>query len=343
MHNIIGKYSVLFLFSLVSLCSSAQEFNIKDNEKERVEHKNTHLGVVDDKTKIFLRGTFNKWGLDNAFRRVDEGIYVIENVVVFNGRHGMKVGSEDWKTVDVGGNNGSVKLGEEYQLEIGGDNLFVEGISGSQTMFLSRITLDINKLTILMERASDMHPHISLSYADDTEFMTDEMEIGVSFNPDVHMGRIIVEGANGKRDISVKDNVSISIGKGEPVNSTITVICQATAQNGTANNDTIRYVKSERTGVFVYFDAPDSWIVPYCYLWSLRGDQNYPWPGEKMHWDGETLINGKVGWWKIEVSNRYADFGEVIFNNGSTLQSSDDLSMNGVSMSFDETGWREVK
>lgn len=321
---------------------SAQDIKVKDINREREESRVTKLGDIDESTAIYLRGSFNQWGTTTPFKRVADGIYCIEDITLLNGRDGMKIGSEDWKTVDLGGAMEDMKIGEENGLEIGGKNLYVSGISGQQTIRFSKITLDIKKMTLKAEKSEFMHPHISLDAVDDTEFMTEEMSINVSFNLDTESGEIRVIGKNTQRSIVVKNNVAISIGKGEPAGSTIDVISIAKASDGTTSADTMHYVKSEPTGIYVYFNNPSDWEGTYCYLWSLRGDQNYPWPGEKMEWDGETEIAGKKGWWKTQVSKRYSDFGEVIFNNNDALQTAEDLSMDGESMVYDGVEWKKL-
>lgn len=338
MKNLITTIAI----AAISICTSAQDIKIKDINKEREGNKVTELGAIDENTIIYLRGSFNNWDTSIPFKRISDGIYCIEDITLFNGRDGMKIGSEDWKTVDVGGIEKELPLGTDNKLKVGGENIFISGISGQQTIRLSKITLDINKMTIKAEKASKMYPHISLDVLDDTEFMTDEMLVNVSFNLDTESGSIKVIGKNTQRDILVKNNVSIKLGKQEPTNSTIEVICTANASDGTTATDTIRYVKSEATGIYVYFNNPSNWENTYCYLWSLRGDQNYPWPGEKMEWDGEIEINGQKGWWKTQVSKRYSDFGEVIFNNNDGLQTAEDLSMDGEAMVYDGIEWKKL-
>ncbi len=331
---------ILFLFS--TFYASAQDLKVKDIQREREETKATKLGDIDDQTVIYLRGTFNGWGIETPFTRVANGIYRIENITLFNGRDGMKIASEDWKIVDIGGINSSMIINGTTQLVVGGENLFIEGLEGQQTVQFSSLLLDLNRMTLVAEKSKDMHPHISLDTPDDTEFMTEEMPVKVSFNLDTEYGEIIVVGKNHKREILVQNNVIVNIGKGEPVNNTIDVISIARSNDGVVNTDTVHYVKSEPTGVYVYFNNPDAWEECYCYLWSLRGDHNYPWPGAKMEWDGETIINGKRGWWKTHVSNRYSDYGEVIFNNNDMLQTAEDLSMEGESMVYDGIEWKKL-
>lgn len=335
-------FIAIAIFFLSVIYTNAQDLKIKNVQREREETKATKLGYIDDNTVIYLRGTFNEWGIETPFTRIANGVYRIENITLFNGRDGMKIASDDWKIVDIGGVNSTMIIDGTTSLVVGGDNLFIDGLGAQQTVQFSSLILDLNSMTLVTEKSKDMHPHISLDTPDDTEFMTDEMPVRVSFNLDTDNGEVIVVGKNHKRDILVRNNVVVNVGKDEPVNTTIDVICIARSNDGTVNTDTVHYVKSEPTGIYVYFNNPEGWKDCYCYLWSLRGDHNYPWPGEKMEWDGETIINGKRGWWKTHVSNRYSDYGEVIFNNNDMLQTAEDLSMEGESMVYDGIEWKKL-
>ena len=327
---------------LVSLVAKSQDLNLKDTRAEEVAKRATHLGQIDENTRIYLRGSVNRWGLSDAFMRVSEGVYVIENYTLYNGRDGLKIASEDWKTVDLGGEGISFKVDEPNPLKIGGENIFVDGIEDQQVIKLRKITLDLNKMTLMLEKSTKKYPHISLNYPTDTEFMTDEFLIQPSFNADVAEGLIKILGKNSEKTIVVKNNENVRIGKDEPYNSELTVITLAVASDGIVMSDTTIFVKSAPTGIYVYFNNAAQWKTPYCYLWNMRGDRNLPWPGEAMQWDDNVVVGGKKGWWKTQVSSRYAEFGEVIFNNNATLQTDDDLSMEGESMYYDGKNWKKI-
>lgn len=339
------KRVILLLSFIMTLSLSySQDLKLKDTARKEVdEERLTKLGEITETTQIYLRGTFNQWLTTNSFNRVSDGVYEMNGVTLYNGRHGIKVGSEDWKVVDLGGNGQPIVPDEDYPISVGGENIFISGIEGQANIYIGRIVVDLNRMIMRMERDTRRHPHLVLNYPDDTEFMTDKMMVHVSFNPDAVKGSIKIEGKEHVRIINVEHGDSLAIGQDEPYNTTISIVSIAVAEDGTMISDTVRYVKSEPTGVYVYFNNPAGWEKPYCYLWSLRGDQNYAWPGEAMEWDAEKVINGQKGWWKTMVSNRYADYGEVIFNNNATLQTDIDLSMEGTSMYFDGKDWQSCE
>lgn len=334
---------ILFLATLIcSLVANAQDVKLKDTRQEELSKRATQLGNIDENTKIYLRGSLNRWEIVDEFVRIADGVYIIENYVIFNGRDGFKIASSDWHTVDLGGLGTNFKTGEPNSLKIGGDNIFIDGISGGQSIRLSRIVLDLNQLTLTLEKSVSKYPRISLNYPNDTEFMTNDITIVPTFNPDVVKGMIKIVGKVGQQVIEVKSNEPLRIGANEPFETTITLVLIAIADDGVVRTDTVCLQKSEPTNVYVYFNNVAGWDVPYCYLWSLSGDRNYPWPGEPMQWDANVEINGQKGWWKTQVSKRYSDFGEVIFNNNETLQTDDDLSMEGTSMYYDGKNWKKV-
>ncbi len=336
------KTILLTIIAAISITTYSQNVNLKDTRQEELAKRATEIGQINDSTKVFLRGTLNSWGITNEMKRIGDGIYEIDNFVIYNGRDGWKIASEDWHTVDIGGFGEDFVVGTPNKVKIGGDNIFISGISGSQSIRLSKITLDLNNMTLTMQRSEHKYPRISIDYPDDTEFMTNEFVVTPSFNPDVAEGSVKVISNSGQRIVSVRDGEPITIGTNEPTETNITLITIAKANDGTVETDTTTFVKSAPTNIYVYFNNVANWQQPYCYLWSLRGDMNFPWPGEPMTWDADVVINGKRGWWKTQVSKRYSDYGEVIFNNDDTLQTSDDLSMDGSSMYYDGQTWGKV-
>ncbi len=337
------KNYLLALAAIISVTINAQNVKLRDTRQEELSKRATEMGQISDSTRIFLRGSLNHWGLSDEFTRVADGVYVIEDYIIFNGRDGWKIASEDWHTVDIGGFAAEFTTTQPNKVKIGGDNIFIEGIRGLQSIRLSKITLDLNQMTLTLERAKRKYPHISLNYPNDTEFMTNDFEVVPSFNPDVAEGVLKIIGSQREQQLNLRDGEPITIGANEPAETTITLITIAKATDGEVRTDTTTFRKSEPTGVYVYFNNVAGWAQPYCYLWSLRGDMNFPWPGEAMVWDADVVINGQKGWWKTQVSKRYSDFGEVIFNNDDNLQTSDDLSMDGVSMYYDGRTWGRVE
>jgi len=335
-------FSLILALSATFIAVQSQNTNIKDTRQEELLKRATTLGQIDETTKIYLRGSVNKWGLTDPFTRVSEGVYVLENFILINGRDGWKIASEDWHTVDIGGFGTEFTIDGINKVKVGGDNIFISGIQDQQAIKMNKIVLDLNKMIITFEKSKRKYPHISLNYPTDTEFMTDEFTIVPSFNADVADGMMKIIGKNINQTLTIKDRQPIKIGQGESFETTIMVVTLAIASDGIVRSDTTIFYKTTPTQIYVYFNNAVGWEKPYCYLWTLGGDRNCLWPGEQMQFDSEVVIDGQKGWWKLQVTKRYADFGEVIFNNNATLQTNDDLSMEGTSMYYDGQNWKKV-
>lgn len=88
-------------------------------------------GAMPDDTpeniEVFLRGTLNTWGTNLMMMPQEDGTYVIE---VPSLKDQFKIASEDWSTVNYGGDGvTSLKAGELYHLVsgVGGKNISVSG------------------------------------------------------------------------------------------------------------------------------------------------------------------------------------------------------------------------
>lgn len=73
---------------------------------------------------VFLRGSFNEWGLRDRLRSSGKNAYVAE-VTLHPGRHELKIGSEDFTEIDFGGAEGREDIGmnSPSHLEAVGTNL----------------------------------------------------------------------------------------------------------------------------------------------------------------------------------------------------------------------------
>ena len=107
------KTILLTIIAAISITTYSQNVNLKDTRQEELAKRATEMGQINDSTKVFLRGTLNSWGITNEMKRIGDGIYEIDNFVIYNGRDGWKIASEDWHTVDIGGFGGLFSAGTE--------------------------------------------------------------------------------------------------------------------------------------------------------------------------------------------------------------------------------------
>ncbi|MRW90488.1 serine hydrolase [Duganella sp. FT80W] len=79
-----------------------------------------------DAAAIFLRGDMNEWSVRDRMRK--EGGNYVAKVALAPGRYELKLGSEDWKTIDLGGlaDDQVLKLGEPHRVDSVGPNLSVD-------------------------------------------------------------------------------------------------------------------------------------------------------------------------------------------------------------------------
>lgn len=93
-----------------------------------------------DVAPIFLRGDMNEWGVRDRMQK--EGSNYVAKVALKPGRYEFKLGSEDWKTIDLGGlADGQVlKLGLPYSVDTVGPNLSVDIPASGTYLF----TLNVN-------------------------------------------------------------------------------------------------------------------------------------------------------------------------------------------------------
>ena len=91
-------------------------------------------------TTVYLRGAFNDWGPNSPMAYLDNGIYQID-VALEAGDYEFKAASEDWSTVNLGGEHAPlVSLEAPSYLVQGGDNLML-GIAAAGNY---RFALDAN-------------------------------------------------------------------------------------------------------------------------------------------------------------------------------------------------------
>jgi CubicO group peptidase (beta-lactamase class C family) len=80
-----------------------------------------------DTAAIYLRGDMNDWGVRDRLQKIAAGSYAA-TIELTPGRYGFKIGSEDFKTVDLGGleDDQQVALGAAQVMDAVGPNLSVE-------------------------------------------------------------------------------------------------------------------------------------------------------------------------------------------------------------------------
>lgn len=93
-----------------------------------------------DVAPIFLRGDMNEWGVRDRMRK--EGGNYVAKVALTPGHYQFKLGSEDWKTIDLGGlaDDQVLKLGVPYSVDTVGTNLSVDIPAPGTYLF----TLNVN-------------------------------------------------------------------------------------------------------------------------------------------------------------------------------------------------------
>lgn len=75
-------------------------------------------------TEIYVRGSMNDWGTTNAMTYDGQGYYFAE-IDLTAGDQAFKVASEDWETVNLGGDGSTYAVGESVALESPGNDVTV--------------------------------------------------------------------------------------------------------------------------------------------------------------------------------------------------------------------------
>ncbi len=107
---------------------------------------------------------------------------------------------------------------------------------------------------------------------------------------------------------------TFTIGTDAAYGDTIVVNWGATASDGTEVTGSATYYKIDPNAkVYVYYNNPNSWSSVSCYLYTAT--VNNAWPGTIMTYDSSLSINGKTGWWYMEVPTAYVN-GYAMFTDG---------------------------
>ncbi len=93
-----------------------------------------------DLAPIFLRGDMNQWGVRDQMRK--EGSNYVAKVALTAGRYAFKLGSEDWKTIDLGGlaEDQVLALGVPQRVDSVGTNLNVDIAASGTYLFTLNVS-----------------------------------------------------------------------------------------------------------------------------------------------------------------------------------------------------------
>lgn len=88
---------------------------------------------------IYLRGTFNGWGLTHPFTKQSDGSYVINNLNIERGEScKFKIGDENWSAVNLGGDaSRTLEIGKVYNLVEVGSNIDLPRDISNATMIVN--------------------------------------------------------------------------------------------------------------------------------------------------------------------------------------------------------------
>lgn len=105
-------------------------------------------------TTVYVRGTMNEWSTNDAMNYLGEGRYQVNLTLDADTSYEFKVASEDWSTVNFGGNDGAstVALNTAFSLVHNGANLmFTPSEAGNYLFIFDASNTDETPLTIRTE------------------------------------------------------------------------------------------------------------------------------------------------------------------------------------------------
>lgn len=107
---------------------------------------------------------------------------------------------------------------------------------------------------------------------------------------------------------------TFTIGSGTASGETITVSWGAMGQDNNEVTGNATFTKADPNAkVYVYYNNPNGWDNVNCYLY--KDEKNNAWPGVAMTYGTNININGKTGWWYLEVPGDYVT-GNVMMTDG---------------------------
>lgn len=114
--------------------------------------------------------------------------------------------------------------------------------------------------------------------------------------------------------VNFTGSTTFAIGAGVEYGTAITVKWGATGADGSEVTGSETYTKADPNAkVYVYYNNPNNWSNVSCYLY--KDNTNNAWPGTAMTYGANITINGKTGWWYMEVADAYTT-GQAIVTNG---------------------------
>lgn len=93
--------------------------------------------LIEKNTQVYVRGTFNNWGLNSAMYHNSDGTWTFENINLCKDDY-FKIASEDWTTVDYGADpkNAEIRPNEVFPLVKIGQNIKLPtDVSGYNLIF----------------------------------------------------------------------------------------------------------------------------------------------------------------------------------------------------------------
>lgn len=147
-----------------------------DFSKDDVQPAKPKVSYENQKPKLYLRGGFNGWGVDNPFVHKNGDIYQV-TALIAPGNHEFKLASNDWKKqwLVSNSNGSSIVLNRQYSLlNSNGDGSFLFVREGGRYLF----TVDFSsadKAGLLISKIADLEKEVVQPHKDKTFVETKEI------------------------------------------------------------------------------------------------------------------------------------------------------------------------
>lgn len=176
-------------------------------------------------------------------------------------------------------------------------------------------------------------PKVSISKENCSFYDSLELTLNVDKN-----GKTATYSINGVDKGAFTDGQKITIGSEVDAGKSITVVVNATGEDGKTVSETYKYLKKNKDSKAIgYFVKPKDWKAPYAYVSNELGENLGGWPGVKMTKIGENL-------YKYEIDG-FTD-GKITFNDwfyGNNKTGDLNISATGM-MVYDENGkWKSTE
>ena len=316
---------------------------INDGAESAEITETTHSIAVSEDSAITITpvsGNNYFYGIDIAYA-AEEVVYD-ENITIDLTQcpNGYQGNAGVWEGIEIDATNGKfVSNGSGWMQFNTGTVLKLNVAEGAQ---VSVVTYTANSATVVVENgvatitavANDYIKSITVSYAPEVVIYDEDITIDLTQCPDGYQGNagvwegIEIDATNGKfvsngsgwmqfntgtvLKLNVAEGAQVSVVTYTPNSATVVV------ENGVATITSVAndYIKSitvsyapivETTTVYYYNEA---WTNANAYVWNV--DPLVAWPGSAM-----TAVEGKTGWYSIEIEVADLTGYNIIFNNGS--------------------------